>query len=343
VVRRVLRKVASVGKLVRTPLPDVPGFHVMTPAVLPLYHRPTIRRLNAWAVRLQVTAVRWWLRMPADPVIVCTIPTAWDVVAPMSRTSLVFNRSDRHSDFPESDRGTIAALEDQLLARSDAVLYVSRSLMTEESDRTDVRAHFLDHGVDLEHFTRRTGPEPADLAAIPGPRIGFFGSLDDYLVDFSLLEAVAREIPEAQVVLIGDATRSMDTLVALPNVHWLGFRPYEEIPDYGSGFDIALMPWLDNEWIARSNPIKMKEYLALGLPVVSTAFPEGQRYAEHIRLTSGHAEFIAAVRRSLADGGPTTPEARRRSVQSASWDARADELLRLGETARAQPTTPARY
>ncbi len=333
VTRRIVRKVASTAKLVRTPLDDVPGFHVMTPVVLPLYHRPLVRRLNAVSVRWQVAAVRRWLRMTDVPVVVATIPTAWDVVAPTERRALVYNRSDRHSDFPESDHGTIAALEDALLDNADRVLYVSRTLMDEERGRTGDRAHFLDHGVDVEHFRRRTGAEPADLAAVPGPRIGFFGSLDDYLVDFELLAAIARGIPEASLVLIGDATRPMDDLVALPNVHWLGYRPYEQIPAYGSGFDVALMPWLDNEWIARSNPIKMKEYLALGLPVVSTDFPEARHYADRIRLTRGHEAFVEAVRQTLRDGGLQTPDERRESVLLASWDARAAELVALAEAA----------
>ena len=81
-------------------------------------------------------------------------------------------------------------------------------------------------------------------------------------------------------MLIGDATCSMERYAKYPNVHWLDFRPYEQIPGYGSGFDVALMPWLDNDWIKHANPIKMKEYLALGLAVVSTDFPEVDRYAD---------------------------------------------------------------
>ena len=90
-------------------------------------------------------------------------------------------------------------------------------------------------------------------------------------------------------MLIGHTTCSMDRLVRHPNVHWLGQKPHEEIPRYGSGFDVALMPWLDNEWIRSCNPIKMKEYLALGLPVVSTDFPEVRHYADVIRVAAGHA------------------------------------------------------
>lgn len=327
--RRIFRKAMSVAKLVRQPIPETPNFYVMTPAPLPFYGKPWLRKLNSVLVRTQVRAVCFFLRM-GTPVVVATIPTAWDVVKPMKHQGLIFNRSDRHSAFPEADQGTIAALENQLLSNSDTVLYVSRALQEEESALTGERAHFLDHGVDVDHFTRRD-VLPADIASIPGPRIGFFGSLDDYLVDFDLIEKVAQEFPEASVVLIGDATCSMERYAKYPNVHWLDFRAYEQIPGYGSGFDVALMPWLDNDWIKHANPIKMKEYLALGLAVVSTDFPEVERYSDVIRIASGEADFIDQVRLTLKDGGLKTPAERRAAVLASSWDSRARELMQIAE------------
>ncbi|UVS82403.1 glycosyltransferase [Actinokineospora sp. UTMC 2448] len=329
VLRRIARKAASVAKLVRRPLPDVPNYHVMTPLPLPFYGNPALRKLNAVLVRAQVRAVSLALGI-RNPVIVATIPTAWDVVEPMKRRSLVFNRSDRHSAFPEADQRAIAALEAKLLAGADHVLYVSRSLQAEDAPVTGERAHFLDHGVDLKHFQRRD-TLPADLAAIPGPRIGFFGGLDDYLVDFDLLERLAEDIPEASLVLVGDTSISMERFERHPNIHWLGFKPYAEIPAYGSGFDVAIMPWLDNDWITHANPIKLKEYLALGLATVSTDFPEVRHYADRITVVQGHDAFVKAVRDVLETGGLSTPEGRRASVLSASWDSRARQLMDLAE------------
>jgi len=332
--RRILRKAKSVAMLVRRPLPDVPGFHVMTPLPLPFYGKPWLRKLNSVLVRAQVRAVCAVLRM-GRPVVVATIPTAWDVVEPMKREALLYNRSDRHSAFPESDRKTIAALEDELLAHSDHVLYVSRALQEQERDATGDRSYFLDHGVDLEHFSRRPAAElPADLAGIPGPIVGFFGGLDDYTVDFDLLEHVAKSLPDVSLVLIGDATCSMERFAKHPNVHWLGFKPYEEIPAYGSAFDVALMPWLDNDWIKHANPIKLKEYLALGLPIVTTDFPEIDHYTDRVRVAGDHDAFVALVETSLAEGGPLSSEKLRTSVLPASWNSRARQLVDLAEGGR---------
>ncbi|MPQ99442.1 glycosyltransferase [Modestobacter sp. I12A-02628] len=326
VTRRVLRKLRSVAKLVRRPLPDVPGFHVMSPLPLPFYGSAAGRAVGAAVVRLQVRAVCLALGI-RRPVVVATLPTAWDVVRPMARTALVYNRSDRHSDFPEADREAIAALEQQMLTHSDRVLYVSRALMEEERALTGERAVFLDHGVDVDHFAPREDDDlPADLRAIPGPRIGFFGALDDFVVDFDLLERVAVELPDASLVLVGSSSHPMERLTRHPNVHWLGRRPYAEIAGYGAGFDVALMPWVDQPWIHRCNPIKLKEYLALGLPVVSTPFAELDHYRDRVRVADADG-FVAAVRESLEFGPLLEPEKLRTSVLPCSWTSRA-ELLR---------------
>ncbi|MGY1727509.1 glycosyltransferase [Geodermatophilus sp. SYSU D01062] len=331
VTRRLARKLRSVARLVRRPLPDLPGFHVVSPLPLPFYGSARARRWGARVVRAQVRATMWWLGI-REPVVVVTVPTAWDVVRPLRRRSLVFNRSDRHSAFPEADTRSIEAMETDLLENADHVLYVSRALMAEEAPHTGPRGHFLDHGVDVGHFRRRPPEEwPADIAAIPGPRIGFYGALDDFVVDFDLLERLAAELPEVSLVLIGDANHPMGRFDRYPNVHWLGHRPYESIPAYGSAFDVAVMPWQDNSWIAHANPIKLKEYLALGLPVVSTDFAELADYRDRVRVARTPDEFVAAVRRTLADGGPSTPDALRQSVLDCSWDSRASTLIERAE------------
>jgi glycosyltransferase involved in cell wall biosynthesis len=326
--RRVARKVASITKGLRHPIPELPNFAVASPITVPLYGNAAIRSLNARSIRWQVELACRHVGI-VDPVLFVTIPTAWDVVRPMRRTMLVYNRADRHSAFLEANQPVIAGYEQHLLQASQRVLYVSHHLMAEEAASTGGRAYFLDHGVDLEHFRHRAASEePPDLAAIPHPRIGFFGGIDDQTVDVALLERVAGEIPGAQLVLVGNATVPMERLASLPNVHWLGFKPYEEIPRYGSGFDVAIMPWQRNEWIEACNPIKLKEYLALGLAVVSTDFPELQRYRDEVTI-AGPEDFVAAVRTVLADGGKGTAESRRARVESDDWDAKANELAAL--------------
>jgi len=329
--RRLLRKARSTLKGVRRPIPDRRGFHLLSPGVGPFYGSATARKVNRTLVRVQVRVVSRWLGI-RNPVQMVTIPTAWEVVRPMRSRAVVFNRSDKHSAFGEVDGPYVECLERQLLTNSDAVVYVSHALMDEEARITGKRAHFLDHGVDLDHFRRRPNEEiPSDLTRIPGPRIGFFGSIDNYTVDVELLGKVARRFPDVSLVLIGDATCPLDELESQANVHLLGPRPYAQIPAYGSGFDVALMPWLQNEWIAACNPIKVKEYLALGLPVVSMWYAEAARYQDVMLTTRSHDEFLDAISAVLAGLRPASAEACRSVVLDASWDACADRLRAIAE------------
>ena len=325
--RRIARKAASVGHLLRRPVPELPLFHVFTPLSVPI-SGPRWRSANARFVRAQVEVARRWIGID-DPVVMCTLPTSWDVVRDMDRRALVYNRSDKHSAFGEADQEAIRALELDLLRAADVVEYTSHELMAEEAFLTGERAHFLDHGVDLELFRRRpAAEEPADLAAIPHPRIGYFGGLNGYQIDFALFERVARALPDAHLVLIGRADAELGGWTELPNVHLLGHRSHEEIPQYGSGFDVAIMPWLDNEWIRYANPIKLKEYLALELPVVTTYFAEVERYRDLVTVAESPEAFIAGVVAALTDGGGATGPARRAAVADASWDRRADTLVK---------------
>jgi len=330
--RRILRKARSIARFLKTPLADTPDFHVLTPVILPFYGSKTMRALNARLVREQVRRVAKSVGIdPDDAVIFVTIPTAIDVVRGWPRRALLTNRSDLHSAFEETDQALIRELERELVASSDVALYTSHSLMRTEESVAQHRAVFFDHGVDYTHFASAVGKPHRELADIPRPIVGFFGGIDDYIVDLDLLERVAKEVPGCSLVLIGDATLPIDDLVSLPNVHWFGFRPYEEIPSFGAGFDVALMPWLRNAWIEHSNPIKLKEYLALGLPVVSTDFPEVHHYSDAIAIANDADHFVRLVREAVDGKGVSTWQARQARVERATWDRQADVLVHLGE------------
>ena len=322
--RRVWRKLGSILRSVRQPLAETPGYTVMTPILFPFYGNEKARAFNAAFIRFQV--MRQARKMGIqNPHIIVTVPTAWDVAKEMPHSSLVYNRSDKHSAFSEADHGLIVSLERKLFAKADAVLYSSRAFLESERELTGDRARFLDHGVDTAHFAPR--PRSGKLASLgcKRPIVGFFGGLDDYVVDFDLLERVAKERPDYSLVLIGDATLPMDRLTRYPNVYHLGFRPYQEIPDLGADFDISIMPWLDNEWIRSCNPIKLKEYLSLGQEIVTTYFPEVDHYADYVHVARNGDEFLQHIDSVIA--GKRAAGDRKALLANASWDDRTLELL----------------
>jgi len=208
-----------------------------------------------------------------------------------------------------------------------------------ERERTRARrAHFLDHGVDFEHFASARSasgpcrPPPEAIAALPRPLIGFYGALDDYVIDLDLMIRVARAFPKATLLVIGPKAMEIGRLLAEPNVCYLGPVPYEQLPEYAAHFNVGIMPWLQNEWIRGCNPIKLKEYLALGFPIVSMRFPQLASYEDLVHAVDDADAFVRAVAAALATDDPAAAERRRASVRNASWDAIADrvgELLQL--------------
>lgn len=326
VARRVRNKLRSIGRGVRRPVPGLPDYHVYSPFVVPAYGSAAGRWLATSLVRLQVGLVRRWLRLE-DLAVLVTPPTAWDVARRLPRGgALVFNRSDKHSAFAEVDAAVLRGYEHALLRGADAVLYVSGALQAEDEPLVGDRAVFLDHGVDTTLFHPAVAEAP-ELAAVPRPRIGYFGTLRDHTVDGELLVRLATGLPQASLVLVGPSTMDLERLRALPNVYYFPAQPHERVPAFGIGFDVGIMPWLDNDWIRNCNPIKLKEYLALGLPTVTTDYPEAHRYAGLVRTARGHDEFLQAVREELANPGDVA--GRVAAVAGESWDDRAATVLTL--------------
>jgi len=338
--RRIWRKLKSMLRHTRQPLPETPGFTVMTPVLFPFYGSEKARAFNARSIQKQVERIARKLGME-DPHIVVTVPTAWDVAKEMRRSSLVYNRSDKHSAFGEADQGLIADLEHELLTKADGVLYSSRAFRDSERHLTGERAFFLDHGVDTKHFAARPRTNALTALGCKRPIIGFFGGLDDYVVDFDLMERLAVERPHYTLVLIGDATLSLERLTRHPNVRHLGFRPYAEIPNLGADFDVAIMPWLDNDWIRSCNPIKLKEYLSLGQEVVTTYFPEVEHYRDYVHVATSGDQFLARID-AVVQGAKCKGD-RQALLGKATWDDRTQELLQiLDGLAMARPQLTAR-
>ena len=322
--RRLWRKAKSMLRPACKPLDDRPDYNLMTPILFPFYGSAKARAFNAWFIRFQVNRMARKLGI-VNPHIIVTLPTAWDVAKKMRRSSLVYNRSDKHSGFSEVDNSLIVRLENELIRNADKVLYCCRNLMESEKEMAGDRARFLDHGVDTQHFAAKPPSGAITSLGHPRPIIGFFGGLEHYVVDFDLLERIAKERPQYSVVLIGDATLSLDRLKAHPNIHILGFQPYEKIPNYGHDFDISIMPYLNNDWTRWINPIKLKEYLLLGHEIIAARFGEAEYYADYIHIADSHEEFINHLDAVLA--GRKSPGDRTALLAKASWDDRVVELI----------------
>lgn len=335
--RRYWRKLKSTLKGLRRD-PDS-GMWVYSPIFVPRY-TPGWLRVNGRLLALQITLLRWLLGM-RRPTVWVTPPTAVEPVERMRWAQIVFNRSDEFSQFPEADMAFIASLEKRMLALADRVLYTSHTLMTREAHLCR-SAEYLGHGVDYDRFSAVRGPDgpsplPEALAHLQRPIVGFYGALDDYVIDKDLLVALARRLAgrsdPGTLLIIGPRAMDTSALEAEPNLHYHGQIPYPEVPRYASSFDVAIMPWLANDWIESCNPIKLREYLAIGFPIVTTDFPELAPFRHLVEPATGHEAFLAAVERALEDHDPERVRRRRAAVRDATWEAitrRVSELISDG-------------
>lgn len=161
--------------------------------------------------------------------------------------------------------------EKELFRKADLVFTGGYSLYEAKKNwHPDV--HPFPSSIDAKHFgkARLYSIDPADQEAIPHPRIGYFGVIDER-VDLNLIEGIALRKPEWHIVMVGPVVKiSHDALPKLPNIHYLGMKSYDELPSYISGWDIAMLPFAHNESTRYISPTKTPEYLAAGKPVIST-------------------------------------------------------------------------
>src|SRR5262249_4308679 len=147
-------------------------------------------------------------------------------------------------------------------------------------------------------------------------------------VDLRLLRRIADALPDAHVVLIGRAHRGMHELAGARNMHYLAHKPYEQLPAYCKGMDVAVLPFARGPLTAASNPLKLRECLSAGLPVVATDIPEARALAgAGIRVARDDDEFLAQIRLALAAPGPDA--ARSARMAGETWDAKAEEVARI--------------
>lgn len=311
---------------------------VFSPLVIPFRHdHPVIRGLNRFL--LGGTLSRFMKRQRFQRPMVWTYhPYVLDLLDQLhadtatATDALVYHCVDDLSAIPGIDADAFNAEERRLLQRADCVFTTSTALHAKCSAHHE-RVHDFPNVVDLDHFgrARRPGDLPADLRSIPSPRLAYVGALSDFKVDFPLLEQVARAHPQWQVVLIGDeregqADPQLASLAQMPNVHRLGHRPYQRLPDYLRGMDVGLLPTRINDYTRSMFPMKYFEYLAAGVPVVSTPLEFTRDHAHGLAIGADAIGFAEAVAAQLQRGRLTDKEVAS-FVGENTWSHRLDKML----------------
>ena len=325
---RVMRKLREA---VRGPRNVENDLWVFTPLVLPLPHSATARRLNRLILRATIRGLRTRLRM-GDFQLWTFLPSVADYVGTLGESLAVYYCVDEWSMFSYIDTRGMVGTERALLERVDCVFAVNEALAQRKRE-VNPETHVACHGVDQHLFSRALEGEieiPADLAELPEPVVGFAGTLQDW-VDVELITEVARRRPEWSIALVGRVLIDPAPLERLPNVHVLGARPYEQLPAYYKGFGVGIIPYRVSEQLPFRNPLKLREYLSAGLPVVSTAVPEVHHYDRWCSVAADADAFVGAVEATLDADSPEHRRERSRAMQGASWQARVADVTEVVE------------
>jgi glycosyltransferase involved in cell wall biosynthesis len=318
-----------------------PNLFVANPLVIPLPGWGVADRVNAGilAVTLRDLCRRHGFE---DPILWSFLPNIGRLLGRLNERMVIYHCVDEYSAFSGVSRDSIARMERDLVRRADLVLTSSERLCAERIE-LNPNTRFVSHGVDVGHFARALDPgieRPADLRALPRPVIGFFGLLADW-VDLDLVRTLALARPDWSFVLVGKQATGVGVLRGLPNVHLLGQKPYALLPAYCRGFDAGIIPFRTNELTIRANPLKLREYLAAGLPVVSTPLPEVARYRGLVHLAEDVTGFLQAITTALGERSAALDRARAAAMESESWDARVAEIERHISRTAARASDPA--
>ncbi len=219
------------------------------------------------------------------------------------------------------------ARQRELAGAVDLVAYTATGLEPEIAAMGPRRMLHLPNGVDVAHFAEGDRSMPADLAGIPRPIAIYVGAMDEWF-DFKAVDAMVAALPDVSFVLIGPPELASRSLTTWPNLYLLGRRPYEQLPRYLQNADVGLIPFdVDGHPLVVNtvDPLKLYEYLACGLPVVASSWPELAQLHSPAILASSREELITGVRRAL--DGDVDRGLGEGFAHAADWNGRARNLV----------------
>lgn len=273
---------------------DLPArVSVVSPVMIPFNQFSIVRKFNAWSVKR--TVQRELLRLQfVNPAIVTSVPNACDYVKLFGQIPVFYVCVDEFSLWPGLNYSLVKKMEDGLLLSSDLVFATSQALQESKSNGKTATL-LLTHGVDFAHFNIGTKNEMGSPL-----KLCYFGLFDERN-DQSIIEELAKSLPDAEVHIFGKVVTPTPKLKSISSVVFHGPVTYQELPAVIADMDIFILAYVQNELTRNINPLKLKEYLSTGRPVISTPLPEVVKLKEYLFLADSGSEF-AQIAQDLRDG-----------------------------------------
>ena len=326
---RDLRKVLAKVRLgLSGPRPQPEGPSVQTLLQVPLHRFRWVRRLNRALILWQLRRTLTQLGVRA-PVTWFVLPHLAGIVGQLGDRLSVYYCIDDYASLPDVDAVAVRQMDEELTRRADLVFVASETLL-DSKRRLNPETHVSPHGVDFAHFVRAqdpTLPVPDDIAALPQPVVGFFGLIERW-IDLGLVRWLAEQRPHWTFLMIGRVAVPDAEVPRLPNLVYLGRRPYESLPAYGKAFSAALIPYYLTPQVLHANPIKLREYLAMGKPIVSVSTPEIDKFSAHVRIGRSREALLAHLDAAVEAGmTPAEVSAQTALASTMTWDANLRRVI----------------
>ncbi len=320
-----------------------PHLRIISPFMIPYNKYDSVRAFNVNNVVKKVlqAAEEWNF---TDPILLATQPLAADYVGKLGEKLVAYYCVDDFIYWPGMNQPQLVkGMEESLVAQADLIFAVSDSLCASRCN-TKGETKLLTHGVDVAHFAKacvkphvqQNYPQgfPEKLKNTSHPIIGFYGLIDKRF-DIDLVELILQQQAQWQILCIGTTCIDLSRLQKYNNFHWIDAVAYDVLPNYAAYFDVAFIPYEVNEHTHTINPLKLREYMAMGKAIVATPMREAMRFEKSIHIAAKGLPFVKAVESALQN--PLPPHAYTQDLQGESWADKAELVSAwLEETAQSK-------
>ena len=315
--------------------PAANGPRVLEPRMWPWFRSRLDRRANRELLMRQLAPV---VEASSGPVVaVTTIPIVADLVGKLPVARWVYYCVDDFGEWPGLDHGPLRAMEATLVRDADALIAVSEPLRHRLA-AMGRGSRLLTHGTDVVLWADGGDGEapPASVAGLERPLVVFWGVIDRRL-DLAMLARLGADLVRGTIVLAGPESDPDPRLATVPRLARVGSIPFAGLPRLGREASVLIMPYDDLPVTRAMQPLKLKEYLATGKPVVARGLPACQEWSDGLDLVDTPEEFSAAVRRRVGGEIPASQAEARRRLRGESWESKAAKFERwsLGATLKA--------
>lgn len=292
------------------------------PFVLPFHDFNAVRNFNDYSLKKKITREIDILGFKR-PILITSSPVVAGLVGRLGETSSHYVCLDDYSSFAGAFN-CLSEMESLLLKKVNSCFAVSQMLQqTRKPEHGE--SYFLPQGVDIRHFSDSMTQSRPLYDNIKRPVIGFFGLLAPW-INIELIVKCAKIYRNATFLIIGKAATDISIFSEISNILYIGEIPYEELPAYAQCFDVGLIPFDINKLTLASNPLKLLEYMAMGLPIVSTDLPEVGKFSDFIFVAKNDDEFISFIAKALEDNNTASNAMRKKIASEFSWQSVTERI-----------------